>query len=93
MPRTRISTTVDAERLEAVRQHLDASDSEIIDRALAVLLDALEGSFERKVLAERPYEADSELTWQAPFGPDLPYDGTIPEHVHDRVAERRTGGE
>jgi hypothetical protein len=69
------------------------SDSEIIDRALLALIDRLETERELKALAELPYEDDQELAWQAPLGPDLPYDGDIPADVLDLVADRRRAGQ
>lgn len=89
MPRTRISTTVDAARLEQARRSLDVPDSTLMDRALAALLRELGGARERAVLADAPYEDDPELSWQAPPGPDLPYDGDVPEDVRRLAAERR----
>lgn len=39
---------------------------------------------------ENPIPADDpDLTWQAPPGPDLPYDGVVPEQVRRLAAERR----
>lgn len=35
-----------------------------------------------------PYEEDVELAWEAPPGPDLPYDGRVPAEVL-RLAEAR----
>ncbi|CAN5594905.1 hypothetical protein BH20ACT23_BH20ACT23_04730 [soil metagenome] len=89
MARTRISTTVDAHRLAEARKRLAISDSELIDRALAALIDDLETDRERTALAERPYEDDPELAWQVPVGPDLPYDHDIPRDVLELAAERR----
>jgi len=84
-----LSTTVDAQRLADARGRLGVSDSELIDRALVALIDGLEAERERIALAERPYEEDPELTWEAPVGPDLPYDCDIPRDVLDLAAERR----
>lgn len=89
MARTRISTTVDAARLEQARRSLDVPDSTLMDRALAALLRELAGARERALLAEAPYEDDPELSWQAPPGPDLPYDGEVPEDVQRLAAQRR----
>jgi hypothetical protein len=75
MSRTRISTTVDAERLAQCRDAVGVSDSELLDRALAALLRELVGAHERRALEATPYETDPEVAWQAPPGPDLPYDG------------------
>ena len=92
MKRARISTTVDAQQLANARARLDASDSELLDRALAALIDDIDTQHERTALAEQPYEDDPELTWQAPSGPDLPYDGDIPSDVIELAAERRGNG-
>lgn len=88
MSRTRISTTVDAEHLAQCRAALGVSDSELIDRALAALRRELVGAHERRALEAAPYEDDPELTWQAPSGPDLPYDGSVPEEVARLAAAR-----
>lgn len=84
----RISTTVDAESLAAARRLLPGSDSRLLDRALAALVEQLEGQWEVAALASHPYEDDPDLTWQAPPGPDLPYDGDVPAEVL-RLAQRR----
>lgn len=89
MNRTRISTTVDTDRLTQARQVLGVADSELVDRALAALLRELLGHQERQALARAPYEDDPELSWQAPVGPDLPYDGAVPAEVRRLAAERR----
>lgn len=89
MSRTRISTTVDAHRLAEARRRLAVSDSELIDRALAALIDDLEAERELTALIEAPYEDDPELAWHAPVGPDLPYDHDIPRDVLALAAERR----
>ncbi len=88
MPRERISTTVDRDRLALCRRLIGTNDSTLIDRALAALLDALEAEREQEALDAMPYEADAELAWVAPDGPDLPYDGEIPVDVK-RLAEKR----
>lgn len=90
MARVRISTTVDAQRWEAARRLLGVSNSQIVDRALAVLIDHLEAEQERVALAALPYEDDPDLAWEAPPGPDLPYDGEVPADVL-RLAEQRRG--
>lgn len=89
MARTRISTTVDADRLEQARRTLDVPDSTLMDRALGALLREVSGEHERRALTEQPYEDDPDLTWQAPPGPDLPYDGVVPEQVRRLAAQRR----
>ncbi|MGI8574070.1 MAG: hypothetical protein ACR2MA_01740 [Egibacteraceae bacterium] len=46
---------------------------------------------ERTALTELPYEYDPELSWRAPVGPDLPYDGRIREEVLELAKTRRRG--
>lgn len=89
MTRTRISTTVDARRLERCRRELGLPDSELIDRALAALLRELLSAHEQRALLEQPYEDDPDLAWQVPGGPDLPYDAEVPDEVKRLAAERR----
>ena len=43
---------------------------------------------ERAALGRLPYDEDPDLSWTAPDGPDLPYDGEIPQDAL-RLAERR----
>ena len=92
MKRVRISTTVDAEQLAACRRLLPESDSRILDRALAALIDELEGARELAVLEAHPYDEDADLGWTAPEAPDLPYDGDVPPDVVRLAAERRSVG-
>lgn len=92
MPRTRISTTVDAIRLSKCRQLIDASDSELIDRALAALITQIEGDREIAALTAQPYEDDPELAWQVEDGPPMPYDGKVPKEVLDKAKARRRKG-
>jgi len=87
--RTRISTTVDADRLARARATVGRPDSELIDLALAALLRSLDGAREREALLDAPYEDDPELAWNAPTGPDLPYDGAVPTDVQRLAAQRR----
>lgn len=89
MARTRISTTVDAARLARCRKLLGVSDSELIDDALGALLRELSGAIERAAIDDSPYEHDPDVAWQAQPGPDLPYDGQVPEAVQRLAAERR----
>lgn len=91
MTRLRISTTVDADRLQQCRGLLDTSDSELVDAALAALLRELLGARERAAIQAAPYEEDPELSWQTLPGPDLPYDGAVPEEVQRLAADRRAG--
>lgn len=44
---------------------------------------------ERRALDAAPYETDTDLSWQAPPGPELPYDGEVPAEVEQMVAARR----
>jgi hypothetical protein len=89
MARVRVSTTVDAHTLEAARRLFPGSDSTLMDRALALLVRHLEAERERAILSARPYEDDPALTWEAPSGPDLPYDGDIPADVLELARQRR----
>lgn len=91
MSRTRVSTTVDGERLARARELFDGPDSELLDRALELLVRRLDAQRERAALAAAPYEDDDELAWQAPPGPDLPYDGDVPDDVLALARERRAG--
>ena len=74
--------------LAAARRLASRPDSELLDRALAVLIEQLEAQRELTALADHPYEADPDLAWQAPPGPDLPYDGAVPAEVL-KLAQRR----
>lgn len=89
MTRVRISTTVDGARLEAARAKLGMPDSVIVDRALAALLDELEGQRESEALDAMPYEEDPDLSWAAPGAPDLAYDDTVPPDVQRLAGARR----
>lgn len=61
----------------------------MVDDALAALLRKLEGARERAAIEAEPYEDDPDVAWQAPPGPDLPYDGAVPDEVTALAAERR----
>lgn len=89
MVRMRISTTVDAQRLATARQLLGTSDSQIVDRALAALIEQLEAHAEQAALTAHPYEDDPDLAWDAPPGPDLPYEAEVPSDVLRLAAQRR----
>ncbi|MCL4443419.1 MAG: hypothetical protein M1456_04930 [Actinobacteria bacterium] len=89
MSRERISTTVDRDRLMACRRLLGTSDSKLFDQALVVLLDELEGDRERQALDVMPYHEDTDIAWEAPEAPSLPYDGEVPEDVQRLAAARR----
>jgi hypothetical protein len=52
------------------------------------LLDDLLRRKEVEALTALLYEQDPDLSWEAPVGPDLPYDGDIPAEVR-ALAERR----
>jgi len=89
MARVRISTTVDATRLDKARELLDAPDSTVVDEALGALIDLMEAQRELAALAAHPYEDDPELQWEAEPGPDLPYDGEVPAAVLEMARRRR----
>lgn len=89
MPRTRISATVDEERLRTAAALTGTTGSALLDRALAALIAAVEATREAEALERRPYEQDPDLAWQAPRGPDLPYDGEVPEDVISLAETRR----
>jgi len=85
----RISTTVDGTTLDRCRRLVGGSTSALVDRALALLLDHLEHERELAAIDRYPYEDDPELSWTAPPGPDLPYDGAVPSDVRRLAAARR----
>lgn len=89
MTRVRISTTVDGDQLARCRRLFGPGTSKLVDSALRALGEELERARELAALADHPYEDDSELAWTAPGGPDLPYDGEIPEDVRRLAEERR----
>ena len=92
MARTRISTTVDADRLEDARTRSGLRDSELIDRALELLLQRLVIEAELSSLDRFPYELDSDLgVGEAPGDPEgaLPYDGAVPSRIQRLAEERR----
>ncbi len=88
MKRVRISTTVDGGRLARTREMSGLSDSQLLDRALAALLDQLEYEREVAVLERHPYDEDPHLSWESPATP-LPYDGEIPDAVVQLAQRRR----
>jgi hypothetical protein len=90
MARVRISTTVDGPLLERSRRLLGMSDGQLVDRALAALVEEVETRQEQAALDEHPYEDDPDLSWEAPSGPALPYDGDVPAEVLE-LARRRRG--
>jgi hypothetical protein len=91
MDRARISTTVNATALERARRLLPGNDSRLLDRALLALIEDLEGERELAALAALPYEDDPDLAWEVPPGPDLPFDGDVPEDVIELASRRRRG--
>jgi hypothetical protein len=89
MARVRISTTVDDGLWAAALRLVGGPGSRVVDRALTALIQQLEREHEVEALASRPYEADGDLDWQAPFGPDLAYDAAVPADVSELVQRRR----
>lgn len=89
MARTRVSTTVDAARIQRARELFDGSDSQLLDRALELLVRQLDAARERAAIDAAPYEDDPDLGWSVPPGPDLPYDGEVPTEVQRLASERR----
>ena len=87
--RVRVATTVDAHRVTALRL-LGAPSSEIVDRALAALIDQLETAHEREVLTALPYEDDSDLAWEAAADQSLPYEADVPADVVRLAKQRRS---
>jgi hypothetical protein len=53
------------------------------------LIQQAEAGRELAALAGNPYENDAELAWNAPPGPDLPYDGEIPKAIAELARRRR----
>ena len=92
MTRVRISTTVDAERWATTRRLVGGPGSQVVDRALAALIEQVDSEHERAALTAHPYDADDNLGWQAASVPDLPYDGPVPQDVRDMAARRRATG-
>lgn len=94
MARTRISTTVDQDRLAACRRLFEGTtDSVVIDAGLAALVREVEGRAEVEALLRQPYDIDPDLAWLPPDGADLPCDGQVPEHVLALARERRARDE
>jgi hypothetical protein len=88
MPRTRVSTTVDADRLDRARALSGLPDSKLLDSAVAALLEQLEAEHELAALERAPYEHDEDVAWDAP-PVALPYDGPVPDAVLDLARRRR----
>lgn len=91
MNRVRISTTVDADQLARCQRLFGPGTSKLVDRALYALERELEGTRELVALERHPYEDDPDLAWTTPAGPDLPYDGEVPEDVRRLARARRRG--
>lgn len=89
MKRVRLSTTVDPVRLDKARRLMSLNDSQLLDRALEALIEREHATRELSALEAHPYEDDPDLAWEAPKGPDLPYDGAVPEAVRRLAARRR----
>lgn len=90
MPRSRISTTVDGVRLAHARALFAGRDAEMLDRALAALIDEIETAREIAALKENPYDSDPMLNIPLmPFPDDLPYDGEVPPDVIALAEKRR----
>ena len=92
MERRRISTTVDGARLTQARALFAGRDAEMLDRALAALIDELETAREIAALEANPYDSDPMLDIPLmPFPDDLPYDGEVPPDVLAIAKQRRAG--
>lgn len=89
MDRVRLSTTTDATLLAEARRLIPGPDSRLVDLALAALVEKVETERELEALAAHPYEGDPDVSWSAPPGPDLPYDGPVPADVRKLAARRR----
>lgn len=89
MSRVRISATVDGERLRTAARLAGTTGSALLDLALAALIEQTEAEREAAALDAQPYEDDPELAWEAPTGPDLPYDGAVPADVLTLAEARR----
>jgi len=88
MTRIRISTTVDESRWAEARRLFGGLPSQIVDAALSALIEKVEADSERAALDRFPYQDDPNLSWEAPAGPELPYDGEVPQEVL-RLAQLR----
>ena len=88
MARVRISSTVGSRQWDTARRLLPTPSCQILDRALAALIDRLETDHERAVLSASPYDDDADLVWHASTSRGLPYDGPVPPDVV-RLAEQR----
>lgn len=61
----------------------------MFDRALAALIEEIEGAAEHAALDAYPYDADPDLAWTAGEGPPLPYDGKVPPEILARARAKR----
>jgi hypothetical protein len=91
--RTRISTTVDHDRLTVARTQTGLPDSELIDLALAALLEQAERDAEDRALSEQPYHLDPDLNsvptgWPSKSPPLDEYDEPVPADVVALFAAR-----
>lgn len=94
MARTRVSTTVDTERLERARQIVGGRDSELLDQALAWLIERDERRREIEALDLSPYHLDGDLDIGTPeidWDGELPYEGSVPAEVEELARKRREG--
>jgi hypothetical protein len=91
--RTRISTTVDHERLTIARTQTGLPDAELIDLALGALLERAERDAEDQAFNDNPYVADPDMN-NLPTGlptgsPPLDdYDDAVPPDVLALFAAR-----
>ncbi len=95
MSRVRISTTVDEERLGRARRLRSGRDSELLEAALAALIEREEQRLELDALRLAPYEADGDLSFPGPgidWDQEFPYDGSIPDEVVELARRRRRRG-
>lgn len=90
MERMRVSTTVDGARLAHARSLFGGRDADMLDRALAALIDEIETEREIAALRAHPYEDDPMLDLPLMELPDeLSHDGEVPPHVLELAKRRR----
>lgn len=75
--------------MDRARRLFRGSDSRLLDQALLALIQELDGQRELAALAAKPYEDDPDLAWQAPPGPDLPYEHEVPREIIELARRRR----
>lgn len=86
----RVSTTVDGTRLARARALFAGRDADMLDRALAALIDEIETEREIAALRVHPYEDDPMLDLPLmPLPDELSYDGEVPPHVLELARRRR----